>query len=99
MKGTLEEHPTPESLGQGLPHGQLSLEIGGEQPTISEVRLKGAVERVDRDLRKGEWVNGIRASGVVREVRLVDKLDKDGIFSHTERVHIIEVTHMVLTEA
>jgi hypothetical protein len=80
--------PTPELLGEG----QLTLNVGGEKPDTSEVKMRGTSIEVPN---KGQFSKGQFVDVVVRcrvaEVHMVDKFDNaTGTVVGTVRRHIMK---------
>ena len=72
--------------------GQLSLDVGGEKPNISQVKMRGAsIELPDGQFKKGQRVS-LAIEGRVAKIEFEDKIDpQTGDVVSTVRRHHIRV--------
>ncbi|MCK9250667.1 MAG: hypothetical protein M0P31_17020 [Solirubrobacteraceae bacterium] len=103
----LSDHLANEDVGStndpaaGGP-AQLSLEIGGDRPTTSLLKIGGSIDLGDIEVTKGrhlkirvvdDWTGELVSQADVRidAVTIKDKIDADGYVTATERIHAARV--------
>jgi hypothetical protein len=77
---------TPPAEPELIGSGQLSLSVGGKQPTSSSFRMVGGAMPIEGSFKKGETVT-LMVECQVREVAFKDTVDDSGSVTATERRH------------
>jgi hypothetical protein len=88
MAETEPEEPAEEPVLGSV--AQLSLDVGGDEPTGSVMKVRGDSRPVEGEFAKGDRVRLV-AECVIGEIHFVDKLDDSGFVVQTERRHIARI--------
>lgn len=84
-KPKVEEPPPVEGTT-----GQLSLEVGGDTPSLATVKLLGVSREVEGEFRRGETVTFLTQARC-GEIDFIDTMDHQGFVTKSERRHKFRV--------
>lgn len=70
--------------------GQLSLEVGGDSPSLSTVKLMGVSREVEGEFKRGETVTFLTQARC-GEIDFIDTMDAQGFVTKSERRHKFRV--------